>query len=72
VGQGRGLAGLGTGKNVFARVVKNNGKLRREIKLTPDRNSDPRDGWPLVAGSDRNWLVVCKRYPELYAPSSPG
>ena len=63
--KGAGWRGLGTGKNVFARVVKNNGTLRREIKLTPDRNSDPRDGWPLVAGSDRNWLVVWQRYPEL-------
>lgn len=62
---GAGWQGLGTGKNVFARIVENNGILGREIKLTPDRVSEPRDGWPLVAGSDRNWLVVWQRYPEL-------
>jgi hypothetical protein len=62
---GAGWRGLGTGKNVFARIVENNGKLGREIKLTPDRDADPRDGWPLVVGSDRNWLVVWQRYPEL-------
>ena len=63
--KGAGWRNLGTGKNVFARIVENNGKLGREIKLTPDRDSSPRDGWPLVAGSDRNWLVVWQRYPEF-------
>jgi hypothetical protein len=62
---GGGWRGLGTGKNVFARIVGNSGKLGREVKLTPDRHSHPRDGWPLVAGSDRNWLVVWQRYPGL-------
>jgi hypothetical protein len=62
--QGGGWRNLGTGKNVFARVVENSGKLGREIKLTVDRPR-PRDGWPLVAGSERNWLVVWQRYPEL-------
>ena len=63
--KGAGWLGMGTGENVFARIVDNNGKLGREIKLTPDRDPDPRDGWPLVAGSDRNWLVVWQRYPAL-------
>ena len=63
--KGAGWLGLGTGKYVFARIVENNGKLGREIKLTPDRDANPRDGWPLVAGSDRNWLVVWQRYPGL-------
>jgi hypothetical protein len=62
---GGGWRGLGTGKNVLARVVGNDGKLGHEIRLTSVRDSHPRDTWPVVAGSDRNWLVVWQRYPEL-------
>lgn len=63
--EGAGWRGLGTGRQVFARVVDDSGKLGREITLTPDDLPDPRDGWPLVAASDRSWLVVWQRYPEL-------
>jgi hypothetical protein len=62
---GGGWRGLGTGKNVLARLVGNDGKLGREIRLTAARDSHPRDGWPLVAGSNHNWLVVWQKYPEL-------
>ena len=63
--EGGGFLDLGTGKNVYARVVENNGKRGHEIKITSDSDLNHRDGWPLVAGSDRNWLVVWQRYPEL-------
>lgn len=62
---GGGWRGLGTGEKVFARSVDGEGRLGREIRLTPDHIAHPRDGWPLVAGSDTNWLVVWQRYPEL-------
>lgn len=57
---GGGWLGLGTGENVYARIVENDGTRRKQIKVA----SGHRDGWPLVAGSDRNWLVVWQRYPE--------
>lgn len=63
--EGAGWRGLGTGRRVFARIVGNTGKLGREINLTADHGPNPRDGWPLVAASDRNGLVVWQRYPEL-------
>ena len=63
--EGAGWRGLGTGKYVFARIIADTGALGREIKLTSNRVANPRDGWPLVAASDRNGLVVWQRYPEL-------
>lgn len=62
--EGGGFLERGTGKDVYARIVEDDGRLLPEVKLT---GSDPahRDGWPLVAGSDRNWLVVWQRYPEM-------
>ncbi len=58
---GGGWLNLGTGNGVYARIVENDGTRLPEIKIATGR----RDGWPLVAGSDRNWLVVWQRYPEL-------
>jgi hypothetical protein len=60
---GGGWRDLGTGENVFARIVGDAGETGPEIRLTPDDMPSPRDSWPLVAGSDRNWLVVWQRYP---------
>ncbi|MBC7804033.1 MAG: hypothetical protein H7Y16_09185 [Candidatus Parcubacteria bacterium] len=68
--QGGGWNGLGTGEKVFARIVEDDGRLGRELKLTPEGLSGPRDGWPLVAGSDRNWLAVWQRYPSLTLQSA--
>lgn len=67
---GGGWRGLGTGQNVYARIVEANGKRRQEIKLTQDQERNPRDSWPLVAASDRNWLVVWQRYPEMSLQSA--
>ena len=47
---------------MFARVVENNGTRGREIKVGGPPH---RDDWPLVAGSDRNWLVVWQRHHDL-------
>jgi hypothetical protein len=58
---GGGWLGLGTGEGVYARIVRNDGTVLPEIRIATGH----RDGWPLVAGSDRNWLVVWQRYPEL-------
>ena len=66
---GGGWNGLGTGESVFARIVGNDGRLGREVRLT-ERMSGPRDGWPLVAGSHRNWLVVWQRYPGMSLQSA--
>lgn len=55
-----GFLGRGTGKDIHARIVEDDGTRQREIRIA----SGHRDGWPLVAGSDRNWLVVWQRYPE--------
>jgi hypothetical protein len=56
-----GFLDRGTGKDIYVRIVENDGALRNESKIA----SGHRDGWPLVAGSDRNWLVVWQRYPDL-------
>ncbi len=58
---GGGFLNRGTGKNIHARIVEDDGNVRREITIASGR----RDGWPLVAGSDRNWLVVWQRYPGM-------
>ena len=63
--EGGGFLDRGTGKDIHARVVENDGRLGREIDIAVDDDRRHRDGWPLVAGSDRNWLVVWQRYPEL-------
>ena len=65
-----GFLDLGTGKNIYARVVGEGGKLKPETKVSVDDNPQHRDGWPLVAGSDRNWLVVWQRFPELSLQSA--
>jgi hypothetical protein len=56
-----GFLDRGTGKNIHARIVHNDGTLGREARIA----AGYRDGWPLVAASDRNWLVVWQRYPGM-------
>jgi len=55
-----GFLDHGTGKSIYARIVEDDGTLRKEVRIS----SGHRDGWPLVAGSDHNWLVLWQRYPE--------
>jgi hypothetical protein len=54
----------GTGKHLHARIVDAVGELGPEIDIAIGRNPDRHENWPLVAASDRNWLVVWQRYPE--------
>lgn len=67
---GAGWRGLGTGERIYARVIGADGTLAPEVKLTPDGLAHPRDSWPLVAGSERNWLAVWQRYPDLTLQSA--
>jgi hypothetical protein len=63
---GGGFLDRGTGKDIYVRSVGPDGKPGSESKLS----SGHRDGWPLVAASDRNWLVVWQRYPEMTLQSA--
>ncbi len=64
--EGGGFLGRGTGKDIYARIVENDGTRRNEAIIS----SGHRDGWPLVAASDRNWLMVWQRYPGLTLQSA--
>jgi hypothetical protein len=57
---GGGFLDRGTGKDIYARIVDNDGRRRKEVRIA----SGHRDGWPLVAASERNALVLWQRYPE--------
>lgn len=57
---GGGFLERGTGKDIYARIVEDDGSRRQEVRIA----SGHRDGWPLVAASDRNGLVLWQRYPE--------
>jgi len=59
--QGGGFRNLGTGMDVHARLIDARGRVGREITLARGQ----RDGWPLVAASDRNWMVLWQRYGGL-------
>ena len=63
---GGGWNGLGTGQDIHARIVENDGTLRGEVALATGH----RDSWPLVASSDRNWLAVWQRYPDMTLQSA--
>lgn len=56
-----GFLGRGTGQDIHSRIIEKDGKRRKETRIA----SGHRDGWPLVAASSRNWLVVWQRYPEM-------
>lgn len=58
-----GFLGRGTGKNLLARIVEDNGRVGPEINISPG-NSAKREDWPLVAGSASGWMIVWQRYPR--------
>lgn len=58
-----GFLGRGTGKNLFARIVDDNGHAGPEIRVSPGTQQQ-REDWPLVAGAENGWLIVWQRYPE--------
>lgn len=57
---GGGVDDLGTGDDVFGRVVNQDGTLGGMVDTAAGAAS--RDWWPIVAGSDSNWLQVWQRY----------
>jgi hypothetical protein len=56
-----GFLERGTGKNILARIVEDDGKRHREFRIA----SGHLDDWPLVAGSEHNGLVVWQRHPGM-------
>ncbi|HEY4373223.1 MAG TPA: hypothetical protein VGN52_14935 [Burkholderiales bacterium] len=69
--EGGGFMDRGTGRNIYARLVDGSGGTGPEITLARGH----RDGWPVLAASDRNWLVAWQRYgapPSLYAATVSG
>jgi hypothetical protein len=56
--EGGGFMNRGTGRDIHARILDGGGKPGPEINLARGH----RDGWPVVAASDRNWLVLWQRY----------
>lgn len=58
-----GFLQRGTGKNLFARIIEGNGHMHAEIPISRG-NIEKREDWPLVAGSERGWIIVWQRYPE--------
>lgn len=61
---GGGVDNLGTGDDVWARVIGDDGAMGPEIPISVNPAPDRRDWWPEVAASDRNWLEVWQRYPS--------
>jgi hypothetical protein len=57
---GGGVDNLGTGDDVFAKLVDNNGVAGSMINT--DVGTATRAWWPIIAGSDTNWLMVWQRY----------
>lgn len=56
-----GFLDAGTGMTIEARLVEGDGTLHKAFTIAAGH----RDGWPLVAASGRNGLVIWQRYPAL-------
>jgi len=56
--EGGGFMNRGTGRDIHARILDGGGRPGPEINLARGH----RDGWPVVAASERNWLVLWQRY----------
>ena len=57
---GGGVDNLGTGDDVFGKIVSADGKTSSMINTSVSEQT--RDWWPIVAASDSNWLQVWQRY----------
>lgn len=55
-----GADDLGTGNDVWGRIIDGNGVAGPEIEIAV--SNDTRDWWPIVAASDAEALVVWQRY----------
>jgi hypothetical protein len=58
---GGGFMDRGTGRDIHARILDAEGTPGPEIHISRGQ----RDGWPLVAAGERNWMVVWQRYAGL-------
>ncbi len=56
---GGGVDNLGTGDEVYGKIINNDGTTSAMINTSVGKT---RDWWPIVAGSDTNWLQVWQRY----------
>ncbi|MBL8159542.1 hypothetical protein JNJ66_03735 [Candidatus Saccharibacteria bacterium] len=57
---GGGVDNLGTGDDIFGKIVNDDGTAGQIINTAV--GTDNRDWWPIVAGSDTGWLQVWQRY----------
>lgn len=55
-----GVDDLGTGDDIWGRIINGNGVLGPEIEVSV--GDETRDWWPIVAASDAEALVVWQRY----------
>ncbi|WP_455205370.1 hypothetical protein [Kaarinaea lacus] len=58
---GGGFNNQGTGNDIVLDVVDSGGQLLQHRNIAVD-NGDPRDWWPLIAGSNRQALLLWQRY----------
>lgn len=58
---GSAVDGLGTGDDIFGRIIYNDGTIGELLRTSVGPR---REWWPIVAGSDANWLQVWQRYEE--------
>ncbi|BCN29739.1 hypothetical protein [Anaeromicropila herbilytica] len=59
---GGGAYNLGTGDDIYSRIVNQDGTMGSLIKTQVSEKS--RDWWPIVSGSDTEWLQVWQQYNE--------
>ncbi len=60
---GGGVDNLGTGDDVLARIVNDDGTMSRAIPVSVNQAADKRDWWPVIAASPTDALEVWQRYP---------
>lgn len=59
---GGGVDNLGSGDDVFGRIIYNDGSIGNLLNTSVNSSMDRRDWWPIVAGSDSNWIQVYQRH----------
>lgn len=57
--EGGGVDDNGTGDEIYGKIINDDGTTGSIINTSVGSN---RDWWPIVAGSDTNWLQVWQRY----------
>lgn len=59
---GGGIDNLGTGDDIYSKIIDNSGSTSSLMKVSVSSSLSKRDWWPVVSGSDSNWLQVWQRY----------